>query len=69
MVITDLKYRAQNQSEIGNKIVLNKLVDKMIQVKKQYLFEISMLSQSLKDDSRLISPAEKSSEPPPPFAV
>ncbi|MEX0763614.1 MAG: hypothetical protein WEC35_00395 [Nitrosopumilaceae archaeon] len=40
-IITDLKYRAQNQDEMGNKIVLSKLVDKMIQVKKQYLFEMA----------------------------
>ncbi len=40
-MITDLKNRSQNQDEIGDRIVLTKLADKITQVKKHYLFEIA----------------------------
>lgn len=40
-IITNLKNQAENQDEIGNKMVLHKLVDMITQVKQQYLFEIA----------------------------
>ena len=40
-IINDLKNRSQNQDEIGDSIILSKLADKITQVKKQCLFEIT----------------------------
>ena len=40
-IINDLKNRSQNQDELGDSIILTKLADKITQVKKQYMFEIT----------------------------
>ena len=45
-IIFDLTNRAENQEEIGDSIALTKLVEKIEQVKKQYLFEISQQEYS-----------------------
>jgi hypothetical protein len=65
-MINDLKNRTQYQDEIGDRIVLNKLVDKITQVKKQSLFErteheyttaVSRLGNSLhsRDNPKIIT--------------
>ena len=40
-MISDLKMRSQVQDEVGDMAVLTKLVDKITQIKTQYLFEIA----------------------------
>jgi len=40
-IIANLRNQSQNQDEIGNSVVLTKLVDKITQVKKQCLFEMA----------------------------
>ena len=40
-IISDLTNRSQHQDELGDSTLLTELADKIRQVKKQYLFEIS----------------------------
>ena len=39
MIIADLENRSQNQNDPGDSVTLTKLIDKIAQVKKQYLLE------------------------------
>ena len=41
MIIADLENRSQNQDDLSDSVTLTKLIDKIAQVKKQYLFEIA----------------------------